>query len=364
MKKVLYLQLFLVLLFLSCAENGTQPQKSNDIPPDPANVTVPTPTMNNVKPAVSTPGVSSGVITTNLTGMIGSDGNPIELAYNSENPSSSTIFVTEDGTVKGLKLVKVSSTNPQQADIVFTVDNSGSMGQEADSVAAGIIEFAKFLVSNGLNVKFGIVGYSGSINGAINFTDKDKLEAYLTNRDGYELSGTRRTRGFAGPDSADIELAAYEVNYTVTSSENGVIGVLFADSNFSWRAGAQRVFINFTDEPTQSNGEKWNTAEMCSAISGSATVHTVFSRDSSYYGSSWSIYRERPWAMSECTGGTIMFLDEQASSLNLTTLPLSTALVNSYTLSYNGRVNNSTHTIIVTIKANNGDGKTEIEWVY
>ena len=362
MKVVKLVLLFLTLFLFSCTEKTTQPENANDIPPDPANVTVPTPTINNVKPAVSTPAIASGVVTTNLTGMIGNDSKPLELVYNPDNTENSTIFITEDDIVKGLKLVKVSSTNTQQADIVFTVDNSGSMGEEADSVAAGIIEFAKFLVSNGLDVKFGIVGYYGSISGAINLTDKEELESFLTSRYGYDYYGTSRTMGFAGPDSAALELAAYEVNNTVTNGENGVIGVLYANSNFSWRPSAQRVFINFTDEPTQSDGVKWTTAEMCSEISGSATVHTVFSRDSSYY--SWSTGWERPWEMSECTGGTIMFIDDQASGLNLTTLPFSTALINSYTVSYNGKVNNSTHTIVITINAINGDGKTEIEWEY
>ena len=44
----------------------------------------------------------------------------------------------------------------------------------------------------------------------------------------------------------------------------------------------------------------------CSLLSGKATVHTVFSEDSTYW--TFDFDDERPWELSTCTGGTIKFI--------------------------------------------------------
>ncbi len=56
------------------------------------------------------------------------------------------------------------------------------MGEEADSVAESIVEFANYLQASGLDVKFSVVGFSvsGEINGGINFTNAQALSTYLT----------------------------------------------------------------------------------------------------------------------------------------------------------------------------------------
>ena len=92
---------------------------------------------------------------------------------------ASNIFVEEDGVVQGFKVSKVGTGNVLTADIVFCVDNSGSMGEEADSVAASIIEFANFLQASGLDVKFAVVGYDSYPNGGINFTNAQTISSYL-----------------------------------------------------------------------------------------------------------------------------------------------------------------------------------------
>jgi hypothetical protein len=296
----------------------------------------------------------------NVTGIINPVTNqPIQLSYNPSNPSGSNIFVSEDNLLKGLKVSKVGGGTILQADVVFTVDNSGSMGQESDSVAAGIVKFANFLQSSGLSVQFGIVGYWGTISGAINFTDATTIEAYLNRQ---FMTGTSRTVGFSGPDSAALETAA--MGYGGSSGENGVEAVLFADDNFTWRSSAQRVFVNFTDEPTQSglsDTPVWNTAYMCNIINGRATVHTVFSNDSTAY--FWDADDERPWDMSACTGGTVKFLDSQATGLDLSDLPVAGALANSYLVEFLSSDGNGTHTVEVIIKETNADGKRIYEGI-
>lgn len=353
------------LIFAGCDSAESDPPKDSDIPPDPTNVTVPEPTINNIQPTgtITPSNDNPSRIQVNLTGLINPVTNaPITLFYNPENPGSSNIFITEDGTVKGLKVTKVGSGTVLTADVVFVVDNSGSMFEEADSVASSIIEFANFLQASGLNVQFAVVGYDGPVTGAVNFTSAQAISDYLN-----RSTGISRTRGFAGPDSAAVHTKAKTFASGVFG-ENGAMAVLFADSTFSWRTGAQRVFINFTDESTQPGNQLfWTTALMCGLIGGKATVHTVYSGPadtSSGLNGSWSQFHERPWEMSLCTGGTIIFIPQDATGLNLKNLPVAGALANSYLVEYKAGSTGKTHTVIITIKETNADGKRQYEVVY
>ena len=250
-KLLLILALVFTSLFYFSCDTTEDPQDQNtDIPGDPTGVTVPTPTHNNVLPSASITSTGSRV-KLNLLGLIDPTTNqPLTLSYNTSNPQASNIFVEEDGILQGLKVTKVGTGNVLTADIVFCVDNSGSMGDEADSVAASIVDFANYLQASGLDVKFAVVGYDSYPNGGLNFTNAQTLNNYLNRSDEYGLvTGTSRTDGFSGPDSAALYNRANSFGYA--GGENGVIAAIFADSVYGWRAGAQRVFINFTDEPTQ-----------------------------------------------------------------------------------------------------------------
>ncbi|KAA3610187.1 MAG: hypothetical protein D8M58_06845 [Calditrichaeota bacterium] len=354
-----------IALTYSCSPTDST-DTNNDIPNDPDNIVVPQTEYNNIKPSATFASKSGNKerIVVNLLGLINpSKGLPIDLVADYES-GEYNIFLEEDGTLKGIKLEKVNSNNVLKADVVFTVDNSGSMGQEADSIAFGIIKFADFLSSSGLDVQFACVGYSSSINGGVNLTTKEELNHFLESRLywGFPVTGTARTFGFYGADSAALSAEQQTGYWRSNSSENGTVAVLFADSLYSWRPGAQRVFINFTDEPTQSStfGEPtWNTQNMCDKILGRASVHTVFSRDSSYY--SWSETRERPWEMSLCTGGTSLFIPEDASGLDLTTIPVAGALANSYKIEFLTSAPNDTHSVEITVKDEGADGKIKFK---
>ncbi len=340
---------FTSLIYFSC-DTAEEPANNSDIPGDPTGVTVPTTTKNNVTPSASFSTTGSRV-KLNLLGLLDpSTSQPISLNYNASSPQSSNIFIEEDGVVKGLKVTKVGTGNVLTADIVFLVDNSGSMDDEADSVAASIIDFANYLQASGLDVKFAVVGFSvsGDINGGINFTTAQKLSTYLE-----RSTGTYRTEGFSGPDSAALYNRAYNFGYA--GDENGVMAAFFADSVYSWRPGAQRVMVLFTDEPTQNiDGLTWTNAQACSLLSGKATIHTVFSEDTTYY--SWNQYNERPWDVSKCTGGTIKFIPYNASGLSLKDLPVAGALANSYLVEYVSGKTGVAHTVKVTVYTSTADG--------
>ena len=185
----LFSLLALLLLMLSCSES-TKPDEdpNSDIPNDPTDIMVPTPVSNTLKPVISPPEKTPGNpsrIKLNLLGMLLDDGTPFEASENS------TLFLQEDSVVQGI-VVSAASQTQIPIDMVFTVDNSGSMSQEADSIAAGIEEFADYLVnSQNLDIKFGCVGYSGNVSGAVNLDIVDTLAAFLN-----RSTGTSRTRGF------------------------------------------------------------------------------------------------------------------------------------------------------------------------
>ena len=263
------------------------------------------------------------------------------------------IFIVEDGKPQGFTLVKVDESSVALADVVFTIDNSGSMYEEADAIAAGIIAFAKELETTGLDIRFGCVGYWGNVSGAINLTSAEKLEEYL-NRNG--VTGTSRTVGFSGPDSADLMAAA--PFFGPGGGENGVDAIFFADSVFSWRSGAQRHFINFTDEPTQPNGDSvYSTDAMCADVAGRAAVHSVFSSDTGWAES--PLVSEHPWRMAECTGGTQVFVAPDASDLDLSQLPIVGFLSNSYIIQFTSSDGEAVHNLKIYIFDEGADGVIE-----
>lgn len=354
MRKLLFVLMlvFASLIYFSCDTAENPEDQNTDIPGDPTGVTVPTPTKNNILPSASFTTTGSRV-KLNLLGLIDPTTNqPLTLTYNASNPQGSNIFVEEDGIVQGLKVSKVGTGNILTADVVFLVDNSGSMSEEADSVAKSIIDFATFLQASGLDVKFAVVGFSvnGDINGGINFTTAQALSAYLERN-----TGTSRTENFAGTDSAALTNRAN--TFGSAGNENSVMAALFADSVYGWRAGAQRVMIMFTDEATQSNGVEWTNAVGCGLLSGKATVHTVFSGDTTYYNSTyWDATNEEPAAISRCTGGTIKYIPEDASGLSLKDLPVAGALANSYLVEFVSAKTGVAHTVKITVYTTTADG--------
>ncbi len=324
-------------------EGGAVGGCGGNVPPDPANVNVPdvNPDSSRIRPSAGiglVEGTESCVQVT-IAGLINPEtGDPIVPRPNVN------IFILEDGEPQGFSIVQVSESNVALADVVFTVDNSGSMFQEADSIASGIIEFAQQLEASGLDVRFGCVGYWGSVSGAVNFTTADSLEMFL-NRGG--AIGTSRTIGFWGPDSADLANAA--PFFGSGGGENGVDAIFYADSVFDWRGGAQRHYVNFTDEPTQPNGDSaYSTDALCNEITGSASVHSVYSGGDT----TWTedpLQREHPWRMAECTGGTSVFVQSDASDLDLSQLPIIGFLANTYIIQFTSSDGTVAHTLEIIV---------------
>lgn len=361
--------IFTISLFVviqSCSKDSTEPVDTNsDIPGDPQNVTVPSVVVNNLKPNASFKKTDGNTerVRLNLLGMLTSNGVPFNPSYDTGNPQNSNIFITEDGAVKGIKISEGGQAN-LPIDMVFTVDNSGSMSQEADSVAAGIVEFATYLVdTKGFDIQFGCVGFLGAVSGALNLGSAAELNRYLNERTyfGVPVTGTSRTSGFAGDDS--LQLLTSAQNY-FTSGENGVTAIFFARDNFTWRENALKIYVNFTDEPTQPGGQyKWSTDSLCKALEGTATVHTVWSAgDTTFFGNETPLFYEKPWRMSQCTGGELRVFDGTATGLRLLDLPVRDVVEGSRLIEFVSSDPAATHTITITVKnGTTDDGRTVYE---
>jgi len=338
---------------------------NNDIPKDLSASSAPTTVLNNIIPNAQFSRSTCNRLKINMIGII----DPV-LNTTIEFESNKNLFVTEDGVLQGIKVTQVGGETTLNFDIVFVIDNSGSMGTESDTIASKIGSFIEFLSSRGLNLKFGCVGYDGSVSGAINLTGGDSLKLYL-NRPGY--SGINRTEGFWGYDALRLNnLSSSFISY----GENGIVAITFADSFFHWRNNASRVYINFTDEAIQPGGNsRWSVQGLKNRWQPKkGTVHTVYSLDywigllpdtsKAYLNgtssrSDWSDLLQRPWELSLITGGTIKFIRGDASDLDLTTLPVTGVLANSYLVEFVSSNSEAIHDVIITVKnGNTSDGKT------
>lgn len=372
MKKFFHFLLILFFIFLvGCSKEDNNPAGGNadntDIPQDPTN-SAPVPAINNITPSAPAPAKIPGNpsrIMINLIGMI----DPVteqQINY----VANQTLFVVEDTKNKGILVSSAGGNTTLNADVVFVVDNSGSMDEEADSVASKIIAFVNYLQGRGINLRVGCVGYQyGDVNGALNLTDANSLRNYLNRSIVYY--GTDRTIGFSGSDSARLANAAY--NYPVVGGENGILGVCFADSFFTWRSGSARVYLNITDEPTQNGGyENWCSNSLRNRWKPEkGTIHTVFSLDSYYWNAGqpdtanvyyWDSYNERPWILSGFSGGTVKFVHSDASDLDLTALPVTGVLANSVKVEFITSDPNAAHKLEIIIKnGTTSDGKTTFQ---
>ena len=216
-------------------------------------------------------------------------------------------------------------------DVVFLIDNSGSMDAEADALARDIVDWAEKL-NKSLNVRFAIVGYDGRILGAINFTDSKAISAYLN-----RTTGVGRTKGFVGEDAATLESKAKPYSSIASSAkESPMIALHYANDVLAFRENANRVYINFTDEPNATYGDPRYSVEYLASQENwkpeNGTIHTVYSAAKDKY--TYNETSQCSWLMSEYTGGTVMFVDENFTGVTLDNLPVTGAMTHSYVLKF------------------------------
>lgn len=268
------------------------------------------------------------------------------------------VWVEVDGTPKGIKVYNTADDEEEHTvpvDLVFLVDNSGSMSEEADAIARDITEWADKLNAGNLDIMFGCVGYDGAITGALNITDSQTLSDYLD-----RSSGTNRTVGFVGTQAEKKLFQSRKENYRTggdSSYECGMAALRFASDLFSFRKGANRIFVNFTDEPNQPNGKaQFSVKSLLTDWDTSlGTIHTVFSGGS-------DSDQERNSLMSEYTGGTVIFANSSFSGVTLESLPVTDAMQNSYIIrltNIDKYIDGKSHEVHITIMSKDGNVRVE-----
>jgi hypothetical protein len=332
------------------------------LPGDP-NVPIPNP---NVTPDVDSYG--NYIVTMNLTGI--QDPNTGEwIDLYGTGLSKQNVWVEVDHSPEGILVTNLDeNTSTVKNDIAFIVDNSGSMSEEADAVAKGIINWASMLTNKGLDVKFAVVGYdvNGAVSGALNLTTVSTLNSYLS-----RSTGTQRTVGFAGSDASTLKSKAS--SYTGVTDECGALAIKYANDVVNYRAGANRIYINFTDEPNQPNGKSIYSVEWFKSQSNwpvqNGTVHTVWSAGtpySTYYSSYDKVnYCEDPFKISDYTGGTKMSVKADASDLNLNQLTVSGAMTHAYTIRFMipaSYLDGRAHIVRIVVIANNGTVRGQLSF--
>lgn len=272
--------------------------------------------------------------------------------------NSRNTWIDIDGKGQVIDIYKPNNegNKTMPTDLTFLVDNSGSMGEEADVLARDIISWSQQLSNKGIDIRFGVVGYSesGTINGALDFTTASYLNAYLN----YEgRTGTARTTGFAAQNSiVQQTMINNSNNYTVTG-ECGGMALRYADANLSFRTNSYRVYVNFTDEPNQPNKKKEYSVSWFTNNSNWSTekgvIHTIYSASDSFAETQYE--RENYKPLSRATGGEYITAKNDFSDIDLNNLPVTKAIEDSQIIDIYGISNDgSTHDVRVTfISADN-----------
>ena len=276
--------------------------------------------------------------------------------------NAQNIWISIDDKPKGILVQNNSASEGGlniKTDIVFLVDNSGTMSDEAEKLAEDIVAFSQTLSGSGLDVQFGCVGYDdyGKVSGALDIGKVEMIYQYLNERDQY---GVSKTKGFYGVNAESLESLAKSYS---AKDECGVVALRFADEKFTFRPGANRVYINFTDEPNQTGGiDNWSVEYVKNQTnwpSYKGAIHTVFSEKKL---TSETEEDEFPWRLSEYTGGTTIYTSSSFEGVNLIELPFTGAMQNSYVIKFTNiedLLDGRTHKVKITILSADGRVKAE-----
>ncbi|MFI3263475.1 MAG: PL29 family lyase N-terminal domain-containing protein [Rikenellaceae bacterium] len=329
----------------SASDNMKEPTLSD------SDITVPT-----LPSATFTSYESDGIMTVSMTGIQSLVNSTDFVKLYGTGSTNQNVWLYVDDSLVGFTVSNGeetrSLTTVAKADLVFLVDNSGSMSQEANTVATQLVSWSEELAKV-MDVNFGCVGYAETaISGAIDLTDVSTVSTYLN-----RTTGTSRTKGYADNVSSAASSAASSY---ASTGECGAMAAKFADTYFTFRDGANRIYVNLTDEPNHysTSHYEWSVeAFNPNAVSpysyswsnSKGTVHTVMS-DDGYYDTRHSTYKENPALMSTYTGGTSMLgVDSSYSGINLQDLPVTGAIINSYLFKLNYTPSLSTGTHVLTL---------------
>ena len=250
----LYFAMFTLLsvVFLGSCSSEDEVKLNADIPADPGTDPPPPatgpliPTITLIESDANNPGRVSLIVGGVGYQSAGSSSSSFEVVQYDEN----NLVVVEDEVVQG-KLILEGST--LKADFAFIIDNSTTMVTEIRGVRESVLNFVEALRSGGQDVAAGVVAFNDELlpdfaNNVPASDTRAKPAVY-----GYvDLSADLDQEGdvYAFVDS----LTVYESGRNGDYPELAFAGVDFARRNFSWREGAQRIYIVITDDSSWGQG--------------------------------------------------------------------------------------------------------------
>ena len=177
------------------------------------------------------------------------------------NLNQSNFAVYENGTLQ-TNYFNVTPPNTsggvRRADIIFLMDNSGSMGPYQSAIANNVNDFLNNLVASNVDFALGLCRYGdGPNNGAPLIED---FGALTSNAEYFKNTLWTRNTVNGGTEPG---------YYAITQSASG----------FSFRPGAQKIFIEITDETPNQGGATMNDA-LDACMNNSITLFAL--TDSTY----------------------------------------------------------------------------------
>ena len=163
--------------------------------------------------------------------------------YENGDLQTRNIVITPPGESGGARL----------ADIVFIMDNSGSMGDEQAQVRNNVINFVTQLNSSGVDYALGLCRYGQSESGG------DPLI---------------QDNGILSTDSEYFKNTVWSRNTTNGGTEPGYAAIKSSVNGFAFRPGAQKVFIIITDETPSQGSVKLEDA-MNACLDNSVTLFAL-----------------------------------------------------------------------------------------
>ena len=275
------------------------------------------------------------------------------------NSAQQNVWVEVDGVSKGILVSNLASEPVTKgpalqlmADVIFLVDNSGTMAEESDMVANQLTTWIQYLDTKGLDLQIGIVGFDAyGVNGATALLGTPQDAVDFLNRPGR----TGRTRTTIDGFNA--------AGYTNTvNAECQVKALLYANTFAKYRYGANKIFICLTDEPNQPNGDPQWSVDAITKWDG--TIHVVYSDPNTTFAEVQN-QKEYPWRLAMATGGTHKFTNQTYAGITLIDdFPVTGAMANSYRIQFvnTSPIQDGSHTIRLTIQS--PDGSTAAERTY
>ena len=294
--------------------------------------------------------------------------------------SKVAVYIGKSGTATsewtGVDITIPGADTDKPMDIAFILDNTGSMSGAITGSKDSINAFAATLEAAGIDAQFGLVTFGDS--------PKHPTPKGLITDEGSpsytDASNTREVKALGTAAALKTTLETVEADGGGDLPENPLDAIMYAYNNFSWRSGAQKVFIVITDvdahQVTDTIGKLSTGGNRCttsaeaviSSLSGKAVIHSV---SPTYLTSLESglldvrrladgLGESRETALSNTGGKWITF---ESTGFDLTTLGISNIISKSYTLRFTYTFDAGTWYIHVLVDTNS-DGTYDSDVVF